>query len=119
MVSTLCTFSGDFPAHRVHTNSPDLALHEIFEVEPVATLRHGFLPIRILTDIGGVLFFSIHQMYQRLDRSTLLDPLKTRFQIRQVLELRIINPIAPALAISTASWRQQDFERFFEIEDAS
>ena len=58
-------------------------------------------------------------MDQSLDRSALPNHSETGFQIRQVLELWIVTPIAPALAIAATLWGQQDFERFFEIEDAS
>ena len=58
-------------------------------------------------------------MDQSFDRSALPNLFETGFQIRQALELWIFTPIAPALAIAATFWGQQDFECFFEIEDAS
>ena len=58
-------------------------------------------------------------MDQSLDRSALPNHSETGFQIRQVLELWIVTPIAPALTIAATIWGQQDFECFFKIEDTS
>ena len=101
------------------TNGPDLPLHEIFKIEPIAPLRHGYFPIPLLADEWLILVFAVHQMDQSLATTAFLDPLKTSFEIRQVLELWIVTLIAPTFAIPASFGRQQNFECFFEVEDAS